>query len=133
MKPANTKLWTAIGAIVGAFLMPSTWFLLILVTAGATIADNLPGNTQGDSGELQVNPNTGEFELAPPESDPAGASIWSMKWVLVATVVAAVVTVLSAVFFGWVGNRLAKKHEQLDLLAAVGNQAADLYMRKGLE
>ena len=127
MKPANTKLWTAIGAIVGAFLMPSTWFLLILATAGATIADNLPGTGASEGENFQVNPDTGEFEIVPPESDP-GPSIWEIKWVLIATIVAVVVTVLSAIFFGWVGNRLARGHEQRNV-----PEPEDFYARRGLE
>ncbi len=112
MRQIKPGIWTAIGAVVGAFLMPSTWFLLVLVTAGATIADNFSGMTDTSLG---FDPDTGELQQTPATGEDGGVDVWATKWIWFAVLISLVVTVLSSVFFAWVGRRLAQLHnERLD-------------------
>jgi hypothetical protein len=107
MRHARPGLWTAIGAVVGAFLMPSTWFLLVLLTVGATVADNLGGFATDTS--LGIDPATGELQET---GDGGGFDLWATKWIWFAVLISVVVTVLSSVFFAWLGRRLAQFHNQ---------------------
>ena len=54
----SNALWAVIGAIVGLFLMPTTWIALALLTVGATAAQTLR--------DLQ-----GYGDASTPEFDPA--------------------------------------------------------------
>jgi hypothetical protein len=110
MRHARPGLWTVIGAVVGAFLMPSTWFLLVLLTVGATVADNLGGVATGTS--LGFDPETGELQETPAAGDSGGPDLWATKWIWFAVLISVVVTVLSSVFFAWLGRRLAQLHNQ---------------------
>ena len=109
MRHARPGLWTAIGAVVGAFLMPSTWFLLVLLTVGATIADTLGGVATGTS--LGFDPQTGELQQTPATGD-GGGGLWATKWIWISVLISVAVTVLSSVFFAWLGRRLAQLHNQ---------------------
>jgi hypothetical protein len=110
MRHASPGLWTAIGAVVGAFLMPSTWFLLVLLTVGATVADSLGGVATGTS--LGIDPATGELQETPAAGGGGGVDLWATRWIWFAVLISLVVTVLSSVFFGWLGRRLAQLHNQ---------------------
>ena len=110
MRHARPGLWTAIGAVVGAFLMPSTWFLLLLLTVGATVADNLGGFATDTS--LGIDPATGELQETPAAGDGGGVDLWATKWIWFAVLISAAVTLLSSVFFAWLGRRLAQLHNQ---------------------
>ena len=104
----NPKLAAVIGAIVGAFLMPSTWLLLVALTAGRAALDNLTGT--GDSA-----PASDPFEGIPDDPSlitPEPADAGMPAWLVALLVVAAVVTVLAALFFGWVGHTLAAQRQR---------------------
>ncbi len=126
MRHARPGLWTAIGAVVGAFLMPSTWFLLVLLTVGATIADNLGGVATGPS--LDIDPQTGQLRETPAAGDGGGVDLWATKWIWFAVLISATVTLLSSVFFAWLGRRLA----QLDNQPLEARQEQPAYTASGL-
>jgi hypothetical protein len=103
----HPKLAAAVGAVVGAFLMPSTWLLLVALTAGRAALDTLSG--AGDPA-----PASDPFEGIPddpslitPEPDAAMPG-----WLVALLIVAAVVTILAALFFGWVGHTLAAQRQR---------------------
>jgi hypothetical protein len=103
----NPKVAAAIGAIVGAFLMPSTWLLLVALTAGRAALDNL-------SGAADPAPAADPFEGIPddPSLTAPEADAGLPGWLVALLVVAAVVTVLAALFFGWVGHTLATQRQR---------------------
>jgi hypothetical protein len=113
-KPVRPLLWTVIGAIVGAFLMPSTWLLLVAVSVGGQLAntvDTLTGTSEDFGGDPagQIDPDTGAFTLDPGAESPT-ANTPVPWWIIAGLIVAMVATVLSSVFFGWLGRRAAHAH-----------------------
>jgi hypothetical protein len=98
---------------VGAFLMPSTWLLLVALTAGRAALDTFTNNgTPGaDSLGAGANPfeglpdaGVGPGQVATPDATPGLPG-----WLVALLVVAAVVAILAALFFGWVGHTLAQR------------------------
>lgn len=103
----NPKIAAAIGAIVGAFLMPSTWLLLLALTAGRAALDNLTGTT-----DPTITPDPFEgIPDSPPVTVPE-ADTGLPGWLVALLIVAAVVTILAALFFGWVGHTLAVQRQR---------------------
>jgi hypothetical protein len=104
----HPKLAAAVGAVVGAFLMPSTWLLLVALTAGRAAFDTLRG--AGDpapaADPFEGIPNPDPSTVAP--SSDAGMP----GWLVALLAVAAVVTILAALFFGWVGHTLATNRQR---------------------
>lgn len=103
MQKPKVWVWSVTGGIVGAFVMPSTWLLLIYLTAGRAALDAFSG-----AGEPLLIPDPdGGFGLpvAPEPSSTPG-------WLTALLIVSVVVTLLSAAFFGWVGYRLATNARQ---------------------
>jgi hypothetical protein len=103
MKQSNPTLWTIIGAIVGIFLTPSGWVLLLAAFVGPQLA-NL-GTDSGSAPDVTLPP---EFGGGPVGEEPTTGNGNGGGWFLALVLVALVITVLSAVFFGWVGRRLAE-------------------------
>ena len=96
----NPKVAAGIGAVVGRFLSPAAWVALLALTAGRAAIDAVDGLTT-----TPVPAELGGGEVAP---QPApGLPGWLMTLLLVSVVV----TVLSAVFFAWIGHTLAQQHE----------------------
>jgi predicted branched-subunit amino acid permease len=104
------KLAAAVVAIVGAFLMPSTWLLLVALTAGRAALDTLSGTSEeAPEPSFTTDPDTG---LLTPDISSADTTTTAPGWLVALLVVAAVVTVLAALFFGWVGYTLAAQRQR---------------------
>jgi hypothetical protein len=113
MKRSNPAVWTIIGAIVGVFLTPSGWVLLLAAFVGPQLA-NL-GNSTSTAPTDTLPPELGGGTIG--EDAPANGN--GGGWFLALILVALVITVLSAVFFGWVGRRLAEaRNSRVDVLTA---------------
>jgi hypothetical protein len=82
--------------------MPSTWLLLVALTAGRALVDNLEGASEPAPA---YNPDTGLFE--PGTASDASQSM--PGWLVALLIVAGVVTVLAALLFGWIGHTLARR------------------------
>jgi hypothetical protein len=93
----NPKLAAGIGAVVGMFLSPAAWVALLAVTAGRAAVDAVNG--------LATSPLPAELggEVAP---QPAPGM---PGWLMTLLIVSVAVTVLSAVFFAWIGHTLAQR------------------------
>jgi hypothetical protein len=107
MKRSNPTVWTIIGTIVGIFLTPSGWLLLLAAFIGPQLA-NL-GSDSGTATDTTLPPELGGGTIG--EDAPTGNGS-APGWFLALVLVALVITVLSSVFFGWVGRRLAEARNQ---------------------
>ncbi len=94
----NPKLAAAMGAVVGMFLSPAAWVALLSLTAGRAAVDAVNGLT---TSPLPAELGAGEVTPEPAPSMPG--------WLLTLLLVSLVVTVLSALFFAWVGHTLARQ------------------------
>jgi hypothetical protein len=107
LKPSNVRLWTVIGAIVGTLIMPSTWLFLFGIVAGTAIRDF----TSGDSTGLETDPFEGLLDepgtTATTLPVETGSNATGNAFVFV-MIVAVVATVIGAVYFAWIGKRLAE-------------------------
>jgi hypothetical protein len=106
----SNALWAVIGAIVGLFLMPTTWIALALLTVGATAGQTLRDlQGYGDASSPEFDPGIGEGlppDVTAPAPSDGGLGVPSI-WIVLAAVVALIVTVLSSVFFAALGYRLS--------------------------
>ena len=94
----NPKLAAGIGAVVGMFLSPAAWVALLALTAGRAAVDAVNGLTTSP-----LPPELGGGEVAPPPAP--GMPGWLLSLLLVSVAV----TVLSALFFAWIGHTLAQQ------------------------
>jgi hypothetical protein len=99
----NPKLAAGIGAVVGIFLSPAAWVALLAMTSGRAAVDAL------DS--LSASPLPSELGGEVPAQPAPGMPGW-LTTLLLASVL---VTVLSAVFFAWIGHRLARQQQDRPL------------------
>ncbi len=94
----NPKLAAGIGAVVGMFLSPAAWVALLALTAGRAAVDAVDNLT---TSPLPAELGGGELAPRPAPGMPG--------WLVTLLVVSVAVTVLSALFFGWVGHTLAQQ------------------------
>ena len=98
----NPKLAAGIGAVVGMFLSPAAWVALLALTAGRAAVDAVNGLTTSPPAELG-----GAAVPAPPAPGMPG---WLTTLLLVSGV-----TVLSALFFAWIGYTRARQQQDWQL------------------
>jgi hypothetical protein len=96
----NPKLAAGIGAVVGMFLSPAAWVALLALTAGRAAVDAVNGLT---TSPLPAELGGGEVAPQPTPGMPG--------WLMTLLVVSVVVTVLSALFFAWIGHTLAQQQQ----------------------
>jgi hypothetical protein len=110
----SSKFWAFMGALVGLFLMPTTWMALFAVTAGATIAGALRdfgALSQPDTGLPGFDPSTGDIvpptTLAEATANQGSGPHVPLTWIVLGGLIALVATIASSVFFGAMGYRLS--------------------------
>jgi hypothetical protein len=97
----NPKLAAGMGAVVGMFMSPAAWVALLALTAGRAAVDAVNG--------LTTSPIPAELGVGEVSAEPApGMPVWLLALLLVSLVV----TVLSAMFFAWIGHTLAQHQAQ---------------------
>jgi len=96
----NPKLAAGVGAVVGMFLSPAVWVALLTLTAGRAAVDAVNGLA---TSPLPADLSTGEMTARPAPGMPG--------WLLTLLLVSVAVTVLSALFFAWIGHTLADQQQ----------------------
>jgi ABC-type glycerol-3-phosphate transport system permease component len=99
----NPKFAAGIGAVVGMFLSPAAWVALLALTAGRAAINAVNG--------LTTNPLPPELGGDVPAQPAPGMPSWLTTLLLVSVVV----TVLSALFFAWIGHTLARLQQNQHL------------------
>ena len=100
----NPKLAAGIGAVVGMFLSPAAWVALLALTAGRAAINAVNGLT---TSPLPPGLGGGEVPAQPAPGMPG--------WLTTLLLVSVVVTVLSALFFAWIGHTLAQQQQNRPL------------------
>ena len=100
----NPKLAAGIGAVVGMFLSPAAWVALLALTAGRAAVDAVNGLT---TSPLPAELGGGAVPAQPAPGMPG--------WLTALLLVSVVVTVLSALFFAWIGHTLAQQQQDRQL------------------
>ena len=100
----NPRLAAGIGAVVGMFLSPAAWVGLLALTAGRAAINAVNGLT---TSPLPRELSGGEVPAPPAPGMPG--------WLTTLLLVSVVVTVLSALFFGWIGHTLARLQQNQHL------------------
>lgn len=100
----NPKLAAGIGAVVGMFLSPAAWVALLALTAGRAAVDTVNGPT---ASPLPAELSGGAVPAQPAPGMPG--------WLTTLLLVSVVVTVLSALFFAWIGHTLARQQQDRQL------------------
>jgi hypothetical protein len=101
MKP---RLAAGIGAVVGMFLSPAAWVALLALTAGRAAVNA--------ANALTTSPLPPELGG---EAVPAQPAPGMPGWLTTLLLVSAVATVLSALFFAWIGHTLAQQQQDRQL------------------
>jgi hypothetical protein len=96
----NPKLAAGIGAVVGMFLSPAAWVALLALTAGRAAVDAMD--------DLTASPLPAELGG---QGVPAQPAPGMPGWLTTLLLVSVVVTVLSALFFAWIGHTLARQQQ----------------------
>jgi hypothetical protein len=96
----NPKLAAGMGAVVGMFLTPAAWVALLALTAGRAAVGAI-----NDLANSPLPAGLGSGEVAP---QPAPGM---PGWLTTLLLVSVVVTVLSALFFAWIGYTLAQQQQ----------------------
>ena len=100
----NPKLAAGIGAVVGMFLSPAAWVALLALTAGRAAINAV--------NSLTTNPLPPELGGGQVPTQPAPGM---PGWLTTLLLVSVVVTVLSALFFAWIGHALAQQQQDRQL------------------
>jgi hypothetical protein len=100
----NPKLAAGIGAVVGMFLSPAAWVALLALTAGRAAINAV--------NSLTTNPLPPELGGGQVPTQPAPGM---PGWLTTLLLVSVVVTVLSALFFAWIGHTLGRLQQDQHL------------------
>ena len=103
----NPKLAAVVGAVVGMFLSPAAWVALLALTAGRAAI-----NAVNDLNGLTTSPLPPELGGGEVPAQPAPGM---PGWLTTLLLVSVVVTVLSALFFAWIGHTLAQQQQNQHL------------------
>ena len=99
----NPRVAAGMGAVVGMFLSPAAWVALLALTAGRAAINAVNGLTTSP-----LPPELGGEVPAQPAPGMPG-------WLTTLLLVSVVVTVLSALFFAWIGHTLAQQQQNRHL------------------